>query len=146
MNLFRKNNYLILILPPVFLIILGGSNIDIQNHCKIIIDFSDEGRTFMGIGATAETSVRLLMDYPENVLREILRIMFEQNFGASLQHLKLEIGSDANSSSGTIPSHMRSKEDNCISRVFFAKIRKNGKGNKSQLNIERFKMGNTFLD
>lgn len=141
MNLFRKNNYLILILPPVFLIILGGSNIDIQNHCKIIIDFSDEGRTFMGIGATAETSVRLLMDYPENVLREILRIMFEQNFGASLQHLKLEIGSDANSSSGTIPSHMRSKEDNCISRVFLLKFAKMAKEINHNLILSALRWG-----
>ncbi|PLV56102.1 hypothetical protein AS006_05950 [Thermotoga sp. SG1] len=114
-----------------------------HQHCyeKIIIDLSEEGRIFMGIGTTAETSIRLLMDYPKEILQQILRIMFEPNFGASLQHLKLEIGSDANSSSGTIPSHMRSKDDYNISRIFLLKFAKMAKGVNPDLTLSTLRWG-----
>ncbi len=70
-----------------------------------------ENSVFKGLGCiSANNSSRLLLDYkalyPE-VYTEILRLLFEKDYGASLTHLKLEMGADVNSSSGTEPSTMR---------------------------------------
>lgn len=87
-------------------------NIDNKIDVKTInISEMDSGPIFMGIGMTVETSCRLLRDYPDEQLNEIIEILFKPNYAASLHHLKLEIGSDVNSSSGTVPCHMRSRED-----------------------------------
>ena len=70
------------------------------------------GRTFEGLGAlSAGASSRLLLDYPEPQRSEILDFLFKPNFGASLQHLKVEIGGDVNSTDGTEPSHARTREE-----------------------------------
>ena len=58
------------------------------------------------IGATT----RLLVDYPEPQRSDILDYLFLPNFGASLQVLKVEIGGDSQSTDGTEPSHMHSKD------------------------------------
>jgi len=69
-----------------------------------------EGRVFDGIGAvSAGASSRLLVDYPEPQRSEILDYLFKPNFGASLQHLKVEIGADVNSTDGSEPSHERER-------------------------------------
>lgn len=70
-----------------------------------------ENSVFKGLGCiSANNSSRLLLDYkalyPE-VYTEILRLLFEKDYGACLTHLKLEMGADINSSSGTEPSTMR---------------------------------------
>ena len=39
---------------------------------------------------------------------EIMNLLFKPNYGAGLTHIKIEFGSDVNSSSGTEPSIMRS--------------------------------------
>ncbi|MHB1000101.1 MAG: family 16 glycoside hydrolase [Armatimonadota bacterium] len=78
----------------------------------IKIDGSREGRTFEGIGAvSAGASSRLLMDYPEPQRSEILDYLFKPNFGASLQHLKVEIGGDVNSTDGSEQSHARTRDE-----------------------------------
>jgi hypothetical protein len=80
---------------------------------------SDLGRTFEGLGAvSAGASSRLLIDYPEPQRSEILDYLFKPNFGASLQHLKVEIGGDVNSTDGTEPSHMRSRDDENYERGY----------------------------
>ena len=72
----------------------------------INVDGRSEGRTFAGLGAlSAGASSRLLMDYPEPQRSEILDFLFKPKFGASLHHLKVEIGGDVNSTDGTEPSH-----------------------------------------
>ncbi|MBQ4464910.1 MAG: glycosyl hydrolase family 59, partial [Oscillospiraceae bacterium] len=68
-----------------------------------------------GLGfVSANGSSRLLMDYavqqPE-VYEEILRLLFAPNYGAGLSHVKIELGADVNSSSGTEPCTMRSAAD-----------------------------------
>jgi galactosylceramidase len=72
----------------------------------IIIDASKPGRVFEGIGAcSAGASSRLLIDYPEPYRSHILDYLFKPNYGASFQHLKVEIGGGVNSTDGTEPSH-----------------------------------------
>lgn len=89
----------------------------VDNLMKIRIDGNDKGRVFEGIGGVFSNGMtKLLEDYPEEQRKDILRFLFEENFGAALQHVKVEIGSDVNTSSGTVPSHMRSAEDFAITR------------------------------
>jgi hypothetical protein len=67
---------------------------------------------FDGLGAaSAGASSRLLIDYPEPQRSQILDYLFKPGYGAALQHLKVEIGADVNSTDGSEPSHMRSASD-----------------------------------
>jgi hypothetical protein len=76
------------------------------------IDGNGSGRTFDGLGAvSAGASSRLLIDYPEPYRSQILDYLFKPNYGASLQHLKVEIGGDTNSTDGSEPSHMHTRKD-----------------------------------
>ena len=76
------------------------------------IDRSALGPALYSVGAqsTAGTS-RLLYDYEPAVRDSILDYLFKPQFGASLQHLKVEIGGDAQITAGAEPSHMRDPED-----------------------------------
>jgi hypothetical protein len=70
------------------------------------------GRRFDGVGAlSAGASSRLLLDYPEPERTRILDLLFSPNHGAALQILRVEIGSDINSTAGSEPSHMRTRDD-----------------------------------
>ena len=85
----------------------------------IRIDGRGSGRIFQGIGGvSAGASSRLLIDYPEPYRSQILDYLFKPNYGASLQHLKVEIGSDVNSTDGSEPSHMRTPEDQNYKRGY----------------------------
>ncbi|NEB76906.1 galactosylceramidase [Streptomyces sp. SID14478] len=78
---------------------------------RITVDADGTGRTFDGIGAISGGggTSRLLVDYPEPERSRILDYLFKPGYGASLQILKVEIGSDTNSSNGAEPSHMRTR-------------------------------------
>ncbi len=79
---------------------------------KVIIDTTSNGRIFEGIGAlSAGASTRLLIDYPEPYRSQVLDFLFKPKYGAGLQHLKVEIGGDVNSTCGTEPSHARTREE-----------------------------------
>ena len=79
---------------------------------EIPLDPKDGGRVFEGIGAlSAGASSRLLIDYPEPQRTEVLDFLFKPNFGASLPHLKVEIGGEINSTCGTEPTHQRTRDD-----------------------------------
>lgn len=81
-------------------------------HYNVELDLHNKGKIFEGIGAlSAGASTRLLKDYPEEQKKIILDYLFKPYFGASLQHLKVEIGGDINSTSGTEPSHARTREE-----------------------------------
>lgn len=81
------------------------------------INGTDVGRSFEGIGGVFSNGMtKLLMDYPEDQRDDILGLLFKPKFGAALQHVKIEIGTDVNSSSGVEPSHMRSSTDFDITR------------------------------
>ena len=78
----------------------------------INLDGSSPGRVFEGLGAlSAGASSRLLLDYPEPQRSRILDYLFRPKFGASLQHLKVEVGGDVNSTDGTEPSHARNSAE-----------------------------------
>jgi hypothetical protein len=85
----------------------------------ILIDGSGTGPAFEGLGAvSAGASSRLLTDYPEPQRSQILDYLFKPGYGAALQHLKVEIGSDVNSTDGSEPSQMRSPGDHNYDRGY----------------------------
>ncbi len=86
---------------------------------NVVLDGASPGRTFDGIGAvSAGASSRLLIDYPEPYRSQILDYLFKPDYGASLQHLKVEIGADVNSTDGSEPSHMRARIDGNYGRGY----------------------------
>jgi len=85
----------------------------------IVLDGAATGRVYEGIGAlSAGASSRLLYDYKEPYRSQILDYLFKPGYGAALQHLKVEIGADVNSTDGSEPGSMRSKEDHNYSRGY----------------------------
>ncbi len=82
---------------------------------SIQLDGNKLGRVFEGVGAvSAGASSRLLIDYPEPQRSQILDFLFKPDYGAEIQHLKVEIGGDVNSTDGVEPSHMHTRNDyNC---------------------------------
>lgn len=78
----------------------------------IQVDPASPGGVFEGLGGvSAGASSRLLFDYPEPQRSEILDYLFKPHYGASLHHLKVEIGGDVNSTDGVEPSHMHTRAD-----------------------------------
>src|ERR1035441_3405249 len=85
----------------------------------IVLDAGKEGRVFEGLGAvSAGASTRLLVDYPEPQRSQILDYLFKPSYGAALQHLKVEVGGDVNSTDGSEPSHMRARNDHDYTRGY----------------------------
>lgn len=83
----------------------------------MVVDRKKTGRIFLGIGGvTSNGMTKLLHEYPEDQREDILAFLFEPKFGAALQTVKVEIGSDANGTCGTEPSHMRCATDYDIGR------------------------------
>lgn len=89
-----------------------------MNTKEIIIDGkavnTKENMRYRGAGmVSANNSSRLLLDYksenPE-AYRELLEYIFGDE-GIGINHLKIEMGSDINSSSGTEPAVMRSADE-----------------------------------
>ena len=79
---------------------------------SIVLDDADSGRVFEGIGAvSAGASTRNLADYPRKQMSEVMDYMFKPKFGASLQHLKVEIGGGENSTCGSEPTHALTREE-----------------------------------
>lgn len=105
------------LLAVAFIIAFGrpGSAAAQMPEADVVVDGQDVGRQFDGVGAvSAGASSRLLFDYPEPERSQILDYLFEPGYGAALQILKVEIGSDVNSTDGSEPSHMREPgEVNC---------------------------------
>lgn len=84
-----------------------------------MIDGHSSGHIFDGIGAvSAGAPSRLLIDYPEPERRQILDYLFKPDYGASLQHLKVEIGADVNSTDGSEPSYARTPTDRNFTRGY----------------------------
>jgi galactosylceramidase len=78
------------------------------------------GKRFDGIGAVnggGATSV-LLKDYPEPQRSQILDLLYKPKFGASVSTLLVEIPGDGNSTQGSMPSHMHTRDDLNYSRGY----------------------------
>jgi hypothetical protein len=87
-----------------------------QAATAITLNGSSGGRVFDGVGAVSGGggNSRLLMEYPEPQRGQILDYLFTPGYGAALQILKVEIGGDTNSTSGSEPSHAHFRGDlNC---------------------------------
>jgi O-glycosyl hydrolase len=98
---------------------LTASAADRDQQATVVLDGTSKGRIFDGLGAaSAGASSRLLIDYPEPERSQILDYLFKPGYGASLQHLKVEIGADVNSTDGSEPSHMRNPSDHDSSRGY----------------------------
>lgn len=78
------------------------------------------GRRLDGFGAISGggATSRLLFQYPEPQLSSILDYLFLPQFGASLHHLKVEIGGDGQSSEGVEPSHAHFEGDAVFTRGY----------------------------
>lgn len=86
---------------------------------EVVLDGASPGQTYDGLGAvSAGASSRLLIDYPEPYRSQILDYLFKPDYGASLQHLKVEIGADVNSTDGSEPSSMRTRIDHNYTRGY----------------------------
>lgn len=86
--------------------------------CSVVIDgtkmITAENRLWRGAGmVSANNSSRLLIDYKsENpkAYNELLKYIFGES-GVGVNHLKLEMGADTNSSSGTEPAVKRTEDE-----------------------------------
>lgn len=79
-------------------------------HCRINSDGA--GTRFDGVGSVSAASVsRFFVEYPEHAKQDMINLLFAPGVGASLHELKVEIGSDINSSSGTEACHCRTKAE-----------------------------------
>src|SRR5690348_16458826 len=93
--------------------------VDHDQQATVVLDGTSKGRIFDGLGAaSAGASSRLLIDYPEPQRSQILDYLFKPGYGAALQHLKVEIGADVNSTDGSEPSPMRTPADHDSSRGY----------------------------
>ncbi len=91
---------------------LRAADLNQNPAITITVDGRSPGRVFEGIGAlSAGASTRLLPDYPEPQRSGILDLLFKPQFGAALQHLKVEIGGDVNSTCGSEPSHAHTRAE-----------------------------------
>jgi galactosylceramidase len=98
---------IICFIVTIFLFVLA-----MEGQTTISLNADDEGRDFEGIGAvSAGASTRNLVDYPEKQRSEVLDFLFKPKFGAGFQHLKVEIGSGENSTCGSEPSHVITREE-----------------------------------
>lgn len=85
----------------------------------ITVNGEDSGRVFDGVGGvSAGGSTRLLVDYPEPERSQILDYLFQPNYGAALDILKVEIGGDVDATVGAEASHMRTRDEVDCSRGY----------------------------
>lgn len=88
------------------------SGIILPTSSSYTVDRTATSHTFDGIGGLSGggATSRLLPDYAEPARAHILDYLFEPDFGASLQVLKVEIGGDSQSTDGTEASHMHDSD------------------------------------
>lgn len=96
------------------------------------------GKRFDGIGVVnggGATSV-LLKDYPEPQRSQILDLLFKPKFGASVSTLLVEIPGDGNSTQGSMPSHMHTREDLNYHRGYTWWILKEARKRNANLSLD----------
>ena len=126
-----------LILAVLFVLLFLASCRKPIQTTTIRVDGADKGRIFEGIGGvSAGASSRLLPDYPEPQRSQILDYLFKPNYGAALQHLKVEVGGDTNSTDGSEPSHMRSRTDENYDRGYEWWLMKEAKARNPKIMLD----------
>ena len=109
---------------------------------RVIIDGKKSGRMYQGIGGvTSNGMTKLLYEFPENLQKDILDFLFKPKFGASFQTLKVEIGSDANGTCGTEPSHMRFDSDYDITRGVGLRMAQDAKQRNPDILLDAIRWG-----
>jgi hypothetical protein len=109
---------------------------------SITLDGTGAGRVFEGFGGVSGgASSRLLIDYPEPYRSQILDYLFKPNYGASLQHLKIELGGDVNSTDGSEPSHMHGPSDQNYSRGYEWWLMQQAKLRNPNITLEALEWG-----
>src|ERR1700719_3224343 len=96
------------------------------------------GKRLDGIGAVnggGATSV-LLKDYPEPHRSQILDLVYKPKFGASVSALLVEVPGDGNSTQGSMPSHMHTRDDLDYSRGYTWWILREAKKRNPNLSID----------
>jgi len=96
------------------------------------------GKLFDGIGLVnggGATSV-LLKDYPEPQRSQILDLVYKPMFGASVSALLVEIPGDGNSTQGSMPSHMHTRNDLNYSRGYIWWILQEAKRRNPELSLD----------
>ena len=104
----------------------------------ILIDGAAGGKRFDGIGMVnggGATSV-LLKDYPEPQRSQILDLVYKPKFGASVSTLMVEIPGDGNSTQGSMPSHMRTRDDLDYTRGYTWWILREAKARNPKLSLD----------
>src|SRR6185312_14753506 len=109
-----------LIAMSVVAVLQSGSSSFAQTAQKeIVLNGASKGRIFDGLGAvSAGASSRLLIDYPEPERSQILDYLFKPGYGANIQHLKIELGGDVDSTAGAEASHMHTFDDLNLTRGY----------------------------
>ena len=92
-------------------------------------------------GVSAGASSRLLIDYPEPQRSQILDYLFKPNYGASFQHLKVEVGGDTNSTDGSEPSHMHTRADENYNRGYEWWLMKEAKARNPKIVLDALPWG-----
>jgi hypothetical protein len=85
---------------------------------QLEVNGQDTGRVFDGIGALSGNTSRLLVDYPEPQRSQLLDYLFKPGYGASLQHLKTDMGSDGNAGEGSEPATKHEPDDESWGRGY----------------------------
>lgn len=96
------------------------------------------GKRFDGIGVVSgggATAV-LLKDYPEPQRSQILDLVFKPKFGASVSALLTEIPGDGNSTQGSMPSHMHTRDDLNYARGYMWWILQEAKKRNPRLSLD----------
>jgi galactosylceramidase len=123
----------------LFLLLLLLLFTGLNSFCQtIILDASQGGKTFDGVGAVSgggATSV-LLKNYPEPQRSQVLDLLFKPKFGASMSALYVEIPGDGNSTQGTELSHMHSRNDLNFSRGYEWWLMKEAKNRNPLLSLD----------
>jgi len=131
----KRNSALILAMSLVLFFLVSCQKPSPKTEIKV--DGSDKGRIFEGIGGvSAGASSRLLIDYPEPQRSQILDYLFKPNYGAALQHLKVEVGGDTNSTDGSEPSHMRTRTDENYDRGYECWLMKEAKARNPRIILD----------